>query len=100
MVDFCKRLVQIVIVLFPQLLHSALPVQSLSDDFVCLYELVNLSSKLVVLVADNSDVVVHGINFNLQVGIVFEQGTVGVAGSLELLPHIQKLVLLLADLHL
>jgi len=98
--DFCDRLVQIVIVLFPQLLHSALPVQSLSDHFVCLYELVDLSSKLVVLVTDHSDVVVHGINFDLQISIVFEQGTVRVASSLKLLAHIQKLVLLLTDLHL
>lgn len=100
MVNFCNRLVQIVIVLFPQLLHSALPVQSLSDHFVCLYELVDFSSELVVLVANHSDVVVHRINFNLQISIVFEQGTVRVTSSLEFLAHIQKLVFLLTDLDL
>ncbi len=99
-VDFLNRLGQIVIVFISQLHHAALPVQSLSDNLVRLHELVDFSGELIVLMADNSDVVVHGVDLDLEIGIVLEKGAVRVTGPLELLAHVQKLVLLLANLHL
>lgn len=99
-VNFLNRLGQIVFIFISKLHHTALPVQSLSNNLVRLHELVDFSSKLIVLMADNSDVVVHGVDFDLEIGIVLEEGAVRVTGTLKLLAHVQKLVLLLANLHL
>lgn len=97
---FLNRLRQIVFIFISQFHNAALSIQSLSDNLVRLHELVDFSSELIVLVADDSDVVVHGVDFDLEIGIVLEKGAVRVTGTLKLLAHVQKLVLLLANLHL
>ena len=70
------RLLQIVVVSLTNLLDAVLSVQSLPDDLVGLHELVDLLGQLVVLVTDNSDVVVHRFDLNLKVRVVFEEGLV------------------------
>lgn len=100
MVDLGDRLLQVVVILFSKLHDTVLSVQSLSDNFVCLNELVDLTGQFVVLVADDADVVVHRVNLDLEVGVVLEECAVGVTGTLKLFAHVKELVLLLADLHL
>ena len=95
-----QRLVQLVVVLLTDLLNTVLSIQPLSNDLVSLHKLVNLLGKLIVLVADDANVIVHGVNLNLQVGVVLQQGLVRVARALQLLPHVHQLVFLLADLDL
>ena len=56
-------------------------IKSGANHFVCLHKLIYLSGQLVVLVADDTDVVVHGIDLNLEVGIVFEKSAVRVTGT-------------------
>lgn len=98
--NLLHRLLQVVVVLFTKLGHPVLAVKSLPDDFVCLDELVDLASEFVVLVGDDADVIVHGVDLDLEVGVVLEQGVVRVPGTLQFLSHVQQLVLLLSDLHL
>jgi hypothetical protein len=64
---------QLLIILVPQLDNTALAVKLLSDLLVGLNELIDLSRQLVILVANNPDVVVHGVDLNLQVGVRFDQ---------------------------
>lgn len=76
MVHLLDRLLQVVIILLTKLHDTVLPIEALTDDFVCLHELVDFTSKFVVLVADNSDMVVHGVDLNLEVGIVLKKGAI------------------------
>ena len=100
MVHLLNRLLQIVVILLTKLIDTVLSIETLTDHFVCLHELVDLASKFIVLVADDSDMVVHGVDLDLEVSIVFKKGAVGVPGSLKLLTHVQKLVFLLSDFDL
>ena len=72
-VDLGNRLLQVVVVLFAQLGNAVLPVQPLPNHLVCLDELVDLAGQLVVLVADDADVVVHRVDLDLKIGVVLEQ---------------------------
>jgi len=99
-VDLSDGLLQVVVVLLAEFHHAVLAVQSLPDHFVCLHELVDLAGELVVLVAHHPNVVVHRVDFHLEVSVVLQKGTVRVPGTLQLLPHVKKLILLLSDLHL
>ena len=83
-----------------ELLDSILTIKSLSNHFISLDKLVNLSGQLIVLVGHHSDVVVHGVNLDLKVCVVLKEGRVGVSGTLKLLAHVHQLVLLLSNLHL
>ena len=65
-----------------------------------MHELVDLPRQFIVLVADHANVIVHGVDLNLEVGIVFQEGAVRVAGALELFSHVKQLVLLLSDFYL
>ena len=94
------RLRQVVVVFLTQLAHTVLAVQSLSNYLVCLHKLVDFASELVVLVADYADVIVHGVNLDLEIGIVLEECTVRVTSTFQFLSHVQKLILFLTDLHL
>lgn len=98
--DLVNGLSEMVLVALAKLIHAILPVKSLSDHFVSLDKLVNLPGQLIILFANDADVVVHAVNLHLQVGIVLQQGGVRVPRTLQLFPHIHQLVLLLADLHL
>jgi len=98
--NLCDRLLQVVIVFFPELHHAVLAVQSLSDYFVRLHELVDLTSQLVILVANHSNVVVHRVDFDLKIGVVLQKSIVRVSGTLQLLPHVEQLILFLTDLDL
>lgn len=97
---FLDGLRQLVVIFLADLLHSVLPVKPLSDNFICLHELVDLAGQFVVLVAHDADVVVHAVDLDLQVGVVFHKCTVRVPSALQLLAHVQKLVLFLSDLDL
>ena len=68
------RLCELLIISGSDLMNSSLAVKSLSDGFVSLNKLVQFLSQLIILVGDHLDMVVQGINFNLQVGVVVEQG--------------------------
>ena len=67
------RFMKVVLISLSEFLNSVFTVKSLSDNFIGLHELVNLSSEFIVLMSDNTDVVVHGVNFNLQVCIVLKE---------------------------
>jgi hypothetical protein len=99
MVNVSHRLLQVVVILLPQLHDSILAVEALTNHLICLDELINFSGQLVILVTDDSNVIVHGVDLHLQIGIVLQKGTVRVAGAFELFSHIQKLVLFLTDLN-
>jgi hypothetical protein len=99
-VDLSDRLLQVVVVLLAEFHHAVLAVQSLSDHFVRLHELVDLAGELVVLVANHSNMVIHRVDLYLEISVVLQKGTVGVPGTFQLLPHVEKLILLLSDLHL
>lgn len=49
---------------------------------------------------DHSNVVVQGVDFNLQVAIVIQKRRVAISGSLELLSHVHDLIFLGSDLAL
>ena len=68
---FSVGLLQVVVVSLTDFLDTILPVESLSYHFVCLDELINLFGQLVILMAYNSNVIVHRFNFNLKVRVVF-----------------------------
>ena len=99
MVHVGHRLLQVVVIFLAELHHSILAIKSLSDHFVCLDKLINLSSQLIVLMTDDSDMIVHRIDLHLEIGVVLEECTVRVSGALKLLPHVEQLVFLLPDLH-
>ena len=98
--DLRHRLLQLVIVPIAELFDAILSVQPLPDDFVGLDKLVNLPGQFIILVAHNPDMVIHGLNLDLQIRIVLQQGRVGVACSLQLLSHVHELVLFLTNFHL
>lgn len=80
------------------LLDSGLSIKSHPDSFICLNELIQFSSELFVLDGDNSDVVVQGVDLDLKVRVVVEEGAVGVTGTFELFSHVHDLILFGADL--
>ena len=100
MLNVLHWLLQVVVVLLPELHDSVLAIQSLPNNFVRLHELVDFPRQFIVLVADHANVIVHGVDLYLEIGIVFKEGTIRVAGALELLSHVEQLVLLLSDFHL
>ena len=99
MVHISHRLLQVVVIFLTKLHNSVFAIKALANHFICLYKLVDLPRQLVVLMADDADVIVHRVNFNLQVCIVLQEGAVRVSGSLQLLAHVQKLVFLLSNLN-
>ena len=100
MVHLLDRLLQVVIILLTKLHDTVLSIEALADDFVCLHELIDFACKFVVLVADDSDMVVHRVDLDLEVGIVLKKGAIRVTSTFQLLAHIQKLVFLLSDFDL
>ena len=72
--DLRHRLLQLVIVPIAKLFDAILSVQPLPDDFVGLDKLVNLPGQFIILVAHNPDMVIHGLNLDLQIRIVLQQG--------------------------
>ena len=98
--NLVHRLLQVIVVLLTKLCHAVFAIQPLPDDFICLHELINFTSQLIVLVGNDADMVVHRVDLDLEVSIVLEERTVRVASALKLFAHVQQLVLLLADLHL
>ena len=65
MSNFRNRLLQLIIIPIAQLLNAVFPIKSLSYDFISLDELVDFSRQLIVLMANNSNVIVHWLNFDL-----------------------------------
>ena len=63
------RVAQLLLIALAQLCHAVLSVQLLPNFLVGSHELVDLPRQLIVLVADDPDVVVHRVNLNLHVGI-------------------------------
>ena len=86
------------IVASSDLLNSGLSIESHPDSFVSLNELVKFSGEFLVLDGDHSDVVVQGVDLDLEVRVVVEEGAVGVTGTFQLFSHVHDLVLFSADL--
>ena len=99
-VNFCHRLLQVVVILMAELVDAIFPIEALTDHLVCLHELVDFASEFIILVADDADVVIHRVDLHLEVGVVLEEGAIGVAGTFKLLAHVEELILLLSDFHL
>jgi hypothetical protein len=59
------------------------------------HELVNLSSQLVVLMRDHPDVIVHAVDFHLQICIRLDQCAIRVLSRLKFSLHIHDLIFLL-----
>ena len=66
--------VELMIVSGSDLLDSGFAIQSHSDSFVGLHKLIQLLGQLLVLHSDDSDVVVQGVDLDLKVGVVIEEG--------------------------
>lgn len=79
------------------LLNPSFTIESLSNSFIGLYKLVKFLGKLLILMSDHSDMIVQGINFNLQIRVVVKQCRVAIPCSLKLLSHVHDLVLLRSD---
>ena len=100
MVDVLHWLLQVVVVLLSELHDSVLAIQSLPNNFIRLNELVDFPRQFIVLVADHANVIVHGVDLDLEVGIVFKKSTVRVASAFELFSHVEQLVFFLSDFNL
>ena len=50
--------------------------------------------------ANDADMVVHGIDFDLKVRVILKERAVRISCSLKLLAHVEQLVLLLSNLDL
>ena len=99
MVNVRHRLLQVVVILLAELHDSIFAVETLTDHFICLYKLVDFSRQFVILVADYADVIVHRVNFHLEIGIVLKQSAVRVSCTFQLLAHVEKLVFFLSNFH-
>ena len=93
-----QRLLQLHFVLLSEVEHPVLPVEAHSDGFIGLYEVVEFLGEVVILRGEHSDVVVEGVDLGLEVGVVVQEGGVGVAGAVEFLAHLDDLVFSDADL--
>lgn len=67
------RIAQLMVIFLSQLDNTILTVKLFSDFFVGTHELVNLSRKLVVLVAHDPDMIVHTVDLNLQIRVTLNQ---------------------------
>ena len=90
----------LVVVALSDFHHTFLSVQALSNHFVCLHKLVDLSGKLIILVRHYTDVTIHGVDLHLQVSVVLNESRVRVSRTFELFAHVHELVFLLSDLGL
>lgn len=88
-----RRGCQLLIISLSNLCNSSLAIQTLTNGFICLHELVKFPGQFIILVSDDLYVVVERVNFNLQIGVVVEQGGVAVSSSLEFFAHVDNLVL-------
>jgi len=68
--DVVNRISNLLFVSLSDLLYSRFAVQSLSDSLVGLHELVELLGQLFVLDGDYPNVIVQGVDFNLEVRVV------------------------------
>ena len=96
-VHFSHGRLEFVLIFGPYLSDSVFAVEALSYHFVSSDELVDLAGQLIVLVGDHSDVIVHGVDFNLKVGVVLKKSLVWISGPFKLFSHVHQLVLLLPD---
>ena len=65
---------QLLVIPCSDFMNSSLAVKPLSNCFVGLHELVKFLCQLVILVCDHSDMIVQGVNLNLKIRIVVQQG--------------------------
>ena len=86
------------IVASSDLLDSSFSIKSHPDGLIGLDKLVKFPGELLVLDSNHSDVVVQGVDLDLEVGVVVEEGAVGVTGTFQLFSHVHDLVLFSADL--
>lgn len=100
MSHFCNWLLQLVVISIAKLFNTIFSIKPLSNDFIGLDELVNFSSKFIILVADNSYVIIHRFYLDLQIRVIFQKSRVGVASSFKLFAHIHQLVFFLTNLNL
>ena len=99
-VNFRHGLLQVVVILIAKLVDAIFPIEALADHLVSLHELVDFACEFIILVADDTDVVIHRVDLHLEVGVVLEEGVIGVAGTFKLLAHVEELILLLSNFHL
>lgn len=79
-------------------LHAVLAVELRADLFVCLDKLVYLLGEFVVLVAHNSNVVVHRVNFRSQIVVASYQLLCQSTRRVQIFAKVHNLVFFLADL--
>ena len=68
--DVTVTLGKLLVVSGSNFVNSSLAVQSLSDCFIGLNELIEFLCQLIILARNDPYVIVERINFNLEVGIV------------------------------
>jgi len=89
-----------VLISLSEFLDSILTVETLSDYFIGLYELINLSGKFIILVRNDADVIIHWVNLDLEIGVILKKSRVGISSTFQFLSHVHQLVFLLSNLHL
>jgi hypothetical protein len=72
-VDLVQGVGKLLIISLSNLLYSCFAIESLSNGFICLHKLVKFFRQLIILVSNDSDVVVEGVDFNLEVGVVVQK---------------------------
>ena len=94
------RILKLLIISGSNFLYSGFTVKSLSNGFICLNELIKFFSELLILMSNDSNMIVERVDLNLKVRIVVQESRVAVSGSLKFLSHIHDLILFGTNLSL
>lgn len=94
------RILKLLVISGSNFLYSSLAVKSLSNGFICLNELIKFFGELLILVSNDSNMIVERVDLNLEVRIVIQESRVAVSGSLKFLSHIHDLILFGTNLSL
>lgn len=96
--NYTNGLSKLLIIASSDLLDSSFSVESHSDCLIGLNKLVQFLGEFLILNSDDSDVIVEGINLDLQIGVVVQQGRIAVSGTFKFFSHIHDLVFLRSNL--
>ena len=94
------RVLQLLVISGSDFLYSRLAIKSLSNCFICLHKLIQFFSELLVLVSNDSNMIVERVDLYLEIRIVIQKCWVTVSCTLKLLSHVHDLVFLGTNLSL
>lgn len=96
----CDWIRKLLIVSSSDFLDSSFAVKSHSDGLIGLYKLIQLFGEFLILHSDYPNMVVKGINLNLEIAIIIKESWIAIPGTFEFLSHVHDLVLFGSDLGL